>query len=121
MDGHFPSAAQVSLGRGRPPSESEDGSRNRMDGQSRSRVQTLRCLADSVETGARRAVREAMTEGNSLRRWRAQLLLELAHVLCGDLRRRMRTEGPPADAREMELALRVLEQLTCSNSPVPVA
>jgi hypothetical protein len=106
---------------GRPPPEREDGSRDCIDGPSRSSLQSLRCLADSVEASALRAVREAITDRDSLRRWRAQLLLELARVLCGDLRRRMRTEGSPADERELELALRALEQLICSNSPVPVA
>jgi hypothetical protein len=106
---------------GRSPPEREDGSRDCFDGPCRSSQQSLRCLADSVEASALRAVREAITDGDSLRRWRAQLLLGLASVLCGDLRRRMRTEGSPADERELELALRVLEQLICSNSPVPVA
>ena len=92
-----------------------------MDGPNRRSVQSLWCLADSVEASALRAVREAITDGDSLRRWRAQLLLELARVLCGDVRRRTRIEGPPADERELELALRALEQLIRSNSPVPVA
>lgn len=106
---------------GRPPPEREDGSRDCIDGPSRSSLQSLRCLADSVEATALRAVREAITDGDSLRRWRAQLLLELASVLCGDLRRRMRTEGPPADERELEIALQVLNQLICSKCPVPIA
>jgi hypothetical protein len=106
---------------GRPPPESEAGSRDCTDAPSRSSLQSLQCLADSVEASALRAVRKAITDGDSLRRWRAQLLLELAGVLCGELRRRVRTEESAADERELELALRVLEQLLCSNSPVPVA
>jgi hypothetical protein len=51
-----------------------------MDVPGRRSVQSLWCLADSVEASAQRAVQEAITNGESLRRWRAQLLLELARV-----------------------------------------
>jgi hypothetical protein len=91
------------------------------DGAVQTSETALRPVADAVVSHAVRALRRAFREGNVAQQWHAQLVLELATVLRGDLRSGTWCLLDPRERRSLRQALLMLGVLVQTFAPIPVA
>ena len=91
------------------------------DGAVQASETALRPVADAVVSHAVRALRRAFVEGNVARQWQAQLVLELATVLRGDLRSGTWSLLDPRERRQLRQALLTLGLLVQTFAPIPIA
>ena len=91
------------------------------DGANEASEDALRRTADAVVSSALTLLGRAVADENVLHQLRARHLLELARALRIDLRRGAWTLLGTFDRRQLRSALLVLEILTHSDAPIPLA
>ena len=91
------------------------------DGANEASEATLRRAADAVVSAAMVALGRAFADEDPLHQLRATHLLELARALRVDLRRGAWSPLAVLDRRQLRSALLVLEVLSHSEAPIPLA
>lgn len=91
------------------------------DGAAYASEAALRPVADAAVSHAIRALRRAFIDGDVARQWQAQLVLELASVLRGDLRSGRWSLLDPRERRHLRQALLMLSLLVQTFAPIPIA